>query len=119
MLKLVNAFSLNMLQEDCDYVVPEVEKFSFERAKKMLSKDNFESYIGHEDMAKVLSEMTGLKVESRRETLKIKEGDSLLVAQYSGPRLPEGATKLPEGAKVLFYYIFIRGEEAYHGLHSI
>lgn len=118
MIKLVNAFSLNMLDGNCNYIVPEIERLSIERSKAMLSK-GFKSYIGHEDMAKVLSEMTGYDVEFRRETLKIKEGDSLLVAQYSGPRLPEGATKLPEGAKVLFYYIFIRGEEAYHGLHSI
>lgn len=119
MIKLVNAFSLNMLEENCNYAVPEIEKISLERAKSMLSKDNFESYIGHEDMAKILSEMTGIKVEFKRKTLKIKEGDSIIVAQYSGPRLQEGATKLPQGSKILFYYIFIRGEEAYHGLHSI
>jgi hypothetical protein len=31
----------------------------------------------------------------------------MLVAQYTGPRLPEGATTLPPGAKIRFILVLI------------
>ena len=31
--------------------------------------------------------------------------DALIVAQYRGPRLPEGATELPPGAKLEFWLV--------------
>jgi hypothetical protein len=49
------------------------------------------SAIGHADTAKVL----GLPMN--RVNIHLNSGDSILVAQLIGGRLPEGSTTLPEG----------------------
>ena len=59
------------------------------------------SYVGHEDIAKMLS------VECNRETLKLREKDVLLVAQVTGGRLPKGATKLPDDVTIKYYCVQI------------
>ncbi len=50
-----------------------------------------QSCVGHADTAAVLG------VSCRRVSVSLKDGDTLLVAQLMGGRLPEGATRLPEG----------------------
>jgi hypothetical protein len=35
-----------------------------------------------------------------RVNVSLKPGDAAIVGQYIGPRLPEGATTLPEGATI-------------------
>ena len=37
----------------------------------------------------------------------LKEGDVALVGQYSGPRLPEGATTLLEGATIKWMVVVV------------
>ena len=59
------------------------------------------SYVGHEDIAKMLG------VECNRETLKLRENDVLLVAQVTGGRLPKGATKLPDDVTIKYYCVQI------------
>ena len=60
----------------------------------------FTSIVGHADTAAVFSSLLGLDVPTNRATFLLEEGVTLFVGQYKGPRLPEGATSLPEGAKV-------------------
>ena len=91
---LGNAFSLNMLSELPAHVhVEEVERCSFAEAAA-----SARSVVGHPDTAAVLGHELGIEVAVNRETVTLDAGDELLVAQYSGPRLEEGATQLPEGA---------------------
>ena len=91
---LGNAFSLNMLaQTPASVEVEEVERASFAEAAA-----SARSVIGHADTAAVLSSELGIEVVANRESVVLEPGDELLVAQYSGPRLEEGATALPEGA---------------------
>lgn len=40
-------------------------------------------------------------------SLDVADGDELLVGQYVGPRLPEGVTVLPEGAR--FRWLLVHG----------
>ena len=63
------------------------------------------SVVGHADTARVIGNIIGREVPVNRETYKVSPGDVLYVAQYIGPRLPEGATQLPEGAEIRFYKI--------------
>jgi hypothetical protein len=71
------------------------------------------SAIGHVDTAKIVSTILndvwsdGLKcdIPVARKSIKCGRYDTLIVAQYSGPRLPEGATTLPEGACINFYVV--------------
>jgi hypothetical protein len=91
---LGNAFSLNMLDltTSATVLVAEVdpEKIPEEAI----------SVIGHEDTAKIFGEILKREVSHNRATLKLGLYDILYVGQYSGPRLPEGTTRLPEGASV-------------------
>ena len=58
------------------------------------------SAVGHADTAAVFAHVLGVPVACNRATVALKDGDVALVGQYSGPRLPEGATTLPEGATI-------------------
>jgi hypothetical protein len=56
----------------------------------------------------VVGSLLGREVPMNRATVQLTAGDVLFVAQYSGPRLPEGATSLPDGAKIEFLRVTLR-----------
>ena len=101
---LVNAFSLGMLP---------LEAMNIIRVKRINSNEvptDIESAIGHVDTAKVVSNILGFEVKPNRVSIRMSESDVLYVAQYTGPRLPEGATTLPEGASLEFFEVTFRKE---------
>lgn len=102
---LGNAFSLGMLdiEEVVDLRVRPLK--DIEEVKFWLWQTEWQSGVGHTDTAMLLSEMLGAHVSVNRVSLSLNRGDELLVAQYTGPRLPEGATTLPAGAKIRWYVI--------------
>lgn len=92
-MKLLNALSLNMLPCDGEIYVETLDNGFLDR----YGRDGIESCIGHADTARVLG------VKMNRENFQFPAiGGQAVVAQYTGPRLPEGATQLPEGAKISF-----------------
>lgn len=94
---IANAFSLQMLTTTGGCMQwNEISKEKFD----LLTQDAI-SYVGHEDMAHMLN------VEYNRETLKLREGDVLLVAQVTGGRLPTGATTLPGNVTIRYYCVQI------------
>ncbi len=104
-ITLVNAFSLNMLS------VKTVATVSIQRIAQtpedfILSNCLVQNAIGHPDTDRVIRGMLEnggcyCPVGQRANvTLTGDPDECLLVAQYIGPRLPEGATTLPEGAKI-------------------
>ena len=92
---ILNAFSLNMIVGNADIVVREVS----ESVAARFAADCV-SAVGHADTAAVFSSVLGVEIPCNRVTVALKDGDVALVGQYSGPRLPEGATSLPEGAAI-------------------
>jgi len=60
----------------------------------------WQSIVGHDDTALLFTSLLGHSVQARRVSTSLAPGDVVLVGQYNGPRLPEGATALPEGAKI-------------------
>ena len=101
---LSNAFSLNMIN---------VESFSHVRVKRIEPSsipEDATSAIGHADTANVVSTILGRKVPANRTNVLLTEEDTLYVAQYRGPRLPEGATTLPEGATIEFLEVTVLPE---------
>jgi hypothetical protein len=102
MIYLTNAFSLNMLSSDVDIAVRSV---SVEEARDLA--DGATSAVGHADTARIFAGLLGRDVEAARTTLRLSPGDRVLVGQYSGPRLPEGATALPEGATIAWFACLI------------
>lgn len=101
MIVIANAFSLNMLSLEVGVTdlhicpaSPDVIRQDIEEA------GGFTSIVGHADTAAIFSSLLGLDVPCNRATFTLEEDHILFVGQYKGPRLPEGATELPDGAKV-------------------
>jgi hypothetical protein len=93
---VLNAFSLNMVSTfPTTFTVSDI---SVEAARGVAV--GVPSGVGHPDTAAVFSSVLGTDVPMNRATVSLAAGDSVLVGQYSGPRLPEGATTLPEGATI-------------------
>ena len=63
------------------------------------------STVGHADTAAIFAAILGRPVPVNRVSVKLTEEDHALVGQYIGPRLPEGATTLPEGARIEWWAI--------------
>ena len=95
-LYLSNAFSLQMqggyYAETSPISIGEVPKDAV-------------SIVGHADVAAVMSNLLGTDIPVNRVSVSLQPGDILYVGQYCGPRLPEGATKLPQGAKISWYRV--------------
>ena len=64
-----------------------------------------ESFIGHADLANIVSNLLRFSVSVNRDSLKLNFGDVLYVAQYIGPRLAEGTQTLPENSTIQFYKV--------------
>ena len=66
------------------------------------------SAVGHANTAAVFASILGIPVKANRVNVKLKsgpEGDVALIGQYIGPRLEEGATELPEGARIEWWMV--------------
>lgn len=103
MMYITNAFSLNMLSDNSRHEII-AQIITLEEARKMAA--NCVSAIGHADTAAVFSSVLGVPVQMNRSTLTLN-GDDLLVGQYVGSRLPEGATELPEGATIKWLVVTV------------
>lgn len=99
---ITNAFSLNMLKSFAANIT--TEELTVPQAKEALAGD-FESGMGHS--TELVSNILGMTIPMNRSNNKIQDGFSILVAQYVGPRLPEGATELPEGATLKFIKVTV------------
>lgn len=104
---VANAFSLGMLPEG--FFNFKFESIDSETARKALDGNACKSIIGHADTAKLFSKELGIELPMNRETFvftdEVMTHWVLLVGQYVGPRLPEGATELPEGAKIRWWFV--------------
>lgn len=111
---LLNSFSLNMLEDmnatiSCTEIsVQEARIALLLLAEEAGEADLIRSAVGHADTAADFSQVLGLPVPCNRATVTLKVGDKAIVGQYKGPRLPEGATELPEGAEIRWVVVEIR-----------
>jgi hypothetical protein len=102
-MHLLNSFSGNMLANFPSGV-------SFEKVPplfvaSMISRGDLVSAVGHADTAAVFADDLGVAVVMNRATVSLKTGDWAVVGQYRGPRLPEGATTLPDGAEIVWLLV--------------
>ena len=100
MIYLGNAFSMNMVPRSLLQAV---------RFQPIGEPDTWSdlwvfahSIVGHPDTARLLG------VECNRQSVMLGPDDDLIVAQYIGPRLPEGATELPEGARIAWVRVYFQ-----------
>ena len=106
-----NAFSLSMLDraEQTDQVWHRYPK-PCENPVEFLTQASqhsveIRSVVGHVDTAALFSKLLDREIAMNRESVKLVKGDILLVGQYIGPRLPEGATELPTDATIEWWTI--------------
>jgi len=116
-IMIANAFSLSMLDREtqrnragdavygnlriprpCDNPAEWLGKWKVAGAE-------IESVVGHADTAALFSAILSRPVTVNRSSVKLVKDHRLLVGQYIGPRLPEGATTLPEGARIEWWII--------------
>lgn len=118
-LFVTNAFSLNMLKNveaisninvtNYEFIAAAAATLTFAPISRNVVEDlircfsgSIENVIGHKDTADLIDQMfPGMLPPAERRSVSIDfraNGDRALVFQYTGPRLPEGATSLPEGA---------------------
>ena len=103
---LLNAFSLNMIDyTKVNQAQIEVFKVNLEQARHLAQRAV--SAVGHMETAVVFSRLLETLVAPKRMSVTLQSGDTALVGQYSGPRLPEGATTLPEGATITWLYVTV------------
>jgi Domain of unknown function (DUF1874) len=114
-----NAFSAGMLTGNSNI------SFAFitqAEASAWMSGGPCASCVGHADTALLISSLLGVCVPMRRISTELHAGDELLVAQYNGPRLLEGATALPEGAQIRWILAKLApvatARKAYHDILS-
>ena len=60
------------------------------------------SAVGHADTARILG------VPMNRINIQLMPGQTAIVAQLQGGRLPEGATTLPEGFSFKFFRVLVK-----------
>lgn len=106
-MKLLNAFSLNMLSaKGGSFWFREI---AASQVRAELASQ-LESCVGHADTAAVFADVLGVPVGCVRATVTLQPGETVLVGQYKGPRLPEGACTLPEGATIQWLLVGLREE---------
>lgn len=101
---LLNAFSLNMLPQGFSCGSLTIDAMSVGDVRRVLS-GGFTSAVGHADTAAVFGSVLGTTVPCNRANVTLSIGDSAVVGQYTGPRLPEGATSLPDGATIKWFRV--------------
>jgi len=97
-----NAISLGMLDDvqESGYASLSIKPITADEVAAKLRSGAWESIVGHADTALLFSAMLGIEIPMRRVTTSLRYCDRVLVGQYTGPRLPEGAVSLPEGARI-------------------
>ena len=78
---------------------------SIAQAKRAVSSTNKQLVyaIGHQDISSIVCSHLGIDYEVNRCTIKFDKKDHMIIAQYSGERLPEGSTQLPAGAQIKYW----------------
>ena len=111
-LYVSNSFALSMLDKERIKDRPRTPIYlgGVEEARQRIADWEFYgasviSCIGHADTAELFTRLLGRNLPFNRISVKLDDQSCILVGQYSGPRLTEGATELPEGAEIEWWII--------------
>lgn len=103
---LSNAFSLQMLDLNKPGRIS-VEPITVEQAVTIFREQGLESSVGHADAAARLSSILGLEVPMDRKSTRLASGQSVIVAQITGGRLPEDTVTVPDGYAIKFLLVTV------------
>ncbi len=94
-LPVANSFSLSMIPR---YVVGDLDVREIDLVDFVNTTQIYEliSYLGHQNSVDFINSELGLNLEVNRENFEFDiKNNSILILQYSGKRLREGAVELP------------------------
>jgi hypothetical protein len=125
-MKLLNAFSLSMLGALTEHEARQVtvRRISLASAREKLRAPRWsddaravvdapvDSAVGHADTARILSSLLDLPVPMARVSVTLSVGESAIIAQVVGGRLPEGTTVLPEGTEIHWLLVTVGTDQA-------
>jgi hypothetical protein len=108
---ILNASSPSMIATE--EVILEFRKVSLTIAQLEVAKAyTWTSACPTADAAKLFSSLLGPEIPVNRVSIQLgvitSDEPVALLGQYTGPRLPEGTTVLPEGANITWWLIFCR-----------
>jgi hypothetical protein len=106
MLYILNTLVVPINFDVVDEVVVELKRISVEEARKIVNKVKWESVIGHEGSAVVLSELLGVKIPVERKSVFLKRGDRGLHF-FLKKRLPEGVVLSAEELRKLDFWLVL------------
>lgn len=110
-IKVCNAFSLNMLATSVANI--SIKETSAADAAYLIHQNGgAESCVGHADTARIFGQQLLTEIPHARVTVQFTHDEFIVVGQYSGQRLPEGATALPEGATIKWYVVHVSVPES-------
>lgn len=94
-------------------------ELSTEEAAEAIQVLGAVSAVGHADTAGLFSNLLDMPIEFQRLSVPaFGEGTKNLIAGlYTGPRLPEGSTTLPEGASIRWVLVTPLDRESAHGAY--
>jgi len=119
---LCNSFSINMLNTDLIKaqgektlrLQPLTTKQAAEYVNQGLVNGDFKNAIGHSTSDGIIRnqlQSTGvinsMIPKGKRKTVKLSGGELVIVGQYIGKRLPEGAVKPPKGSEINYWLVVI------------
>jgi len=104
MLYVANTFSLNMLKEtEATLKVSEVDTIT---VKSLLQSRNWESCVGHQGTADILTSLLGVDIPMNRIAVKMEKGDVAIVFQLM-QRVEEGKVLTKEELEALPFKFLI------------
>ncbi len=99
---LTNGFSISMFRDP--NMKPVLYSLSEEEFIKLINHGDFKSVIGHEDLSKLLTKLTGKKIPYNRRGIMLNYDDEMIVVYLTG-RLPEHPTFVQYKGRLNFSYI--------------
>jgi len=106
MLYILNTLVVPINFDVMNEAVVELKRISVEEAKKIVSKAKWESAVGHEGSAIILSELLGVKIPVERKSVFLKRRDKGLHF-FLKKRLPEGAVLSTEELRKLDFWLVL------------
>lgn len=107
---LLSAFSLNMLPDDVKMQSLKVINTDYNTLRLLCPLAI--NAIGHIETDRIVRRMlkeedVNVLEKGKRSTVKLQENDIAIVAQYYGPRLPEGCLELPRDSEIKFKIVLL------------
>lgn len=99
---LCNGFSLAMQRDPNMKPLP--HQLTEEEFVNLVHQGNFKSVIGHEQLARCLTRLTGLPIRYNRRGITLNYDDEILVVYLSG-RLPENPSFVEYKGRLNFSYV--------------